>query len=332
MFHSATLRLTALYVLILALICLFFSLNLYRVSTRELDTGLGRQMMLLQQAPRLENLVGDDFIQLRQTELSDARQRIIFGLVNVDLVILLLGGVGSYFLAKRTLRPIQDAHDAQVRFTADASHELRTPLSAMRAEIEVALRDKKLTTQDARKLLASNLEELAKITALSEGLLKLAQDTNLAEIKKVSIRSIIAEAIRRVADTAAKNNITIDNSVTNDFIKADESSLVQVVTILLDNAIKYSQAGQVVRIDGEIKNKQFLLSVQDHGVGISQQDLPHIFDRFYRADASRSKEKVAGYGLGLSIAKKIIEAHGGTIAASSVAGKGSTFVVRLEYL
>lgn len=331
MFHNATLRLTALYVATLTAICLFFSVNLYLVSTRELDVGLGRQLTFLQRAPRFHEFIGDDIVLQRQTQLEEAKHRVVFGLVYVDLIIIGLGGVGCYLLARRTLRPIQVAHDAQVRFTADASHELRTPLAVMQSEIEVTLREKNMTIEGARKLMRSNLEELSKLTTLSEGLLKLARNGERLDMKKNSLGAIIAQAINRVKELAAKKGISIDNQTINHSVYGDEASLVQLFAILLENAIKYSHEGTSVTISSGHEMGHSIINVRDQGIGINKDALPYIFDRFYRANEGRSKEKVSGYGLGLAIAKKIVEAHRGTIEAHST-GNGSEFTVGLNVL
>jgi signal transduction histidine kinase len=331
-FQSATVKLTALYVIVLAVICLFFSVNLYRVSTSELDRGLGQQMLFFQQNPQFQGLLGDDYLQSRQHQLSEARRHIIVNLVNVDLLIIIIGGIGSYFLARRTLKPIQEAHDAQARFTADASHELRTPIAAMQTEIEVTLRDPKLTKSQAQHQLRSNLEELAKLTYLSEGLLQLARRSELKVTEPVTLRDVFAQATERVRKAAEHRKISIEFSLKKGItVVGDQASLVGLVAILLDNAIKYSPDGTTVTIAAQQKSDEIELTVKDEGVGIEQADLPHIFDRFYRADTSRSKQKVDGYGLGLSIAKQIVEAHHGSISAKSTPGSGSTFIVKLPH-
>lgn len=114
----------------------------------------------------------------------------------------------------------------------------------------------------------------------------------------------------------------------NTYVKGDLSSLIELTTILLDNAIKYSQVGGKIIIKTEVATKKATLSIQDFGVGIKASALPHLFNRFYRADSSRNKE-INGYGLGLSIAKKIVDLHYGKITVESTLGKGSLFVVLL---
>lgn len=330
MFRSATIRLTVLYVAILAVICLFFSVNLYRVSTNELDRGLGRQMMMFQQNPQFQNFFGDDYAQSRDDQLSEARRHIIINLVDVDILILVIGGIGCYFLARRTLKPIQEAHDAQVRFTADASHELRTPLAAMKAEIEVALRDPKFDKKEAKGLLESNLEELDKLTVLSNDLLSLARNGEKGEIVLVDLSTVIGGAMQNTKTSADTKKITLNASPTNLKVLGDAQGLTQLLTVLVDNAIKYSEPSTTVTLKAAKRDDEVLLSVTDQGIGIDPGDLSRIFDRFYRADSSRSKQDSAGYGLGLSIAKKIAESNYALITVKSKKGAGSNFTVRLK--
>jgi len=235
-----------------------------------------------------------------------------------NVAVLVIGGAASLYMARRTLGPIEQAMEAQARFTADASHELRTPLTAMQTEIEVALRDKNMSAQEGRELLASNLEEVNKLRSLSNGLLALAnQDKENFVPKPVSTKTILNAATSRTAKAATQKQITIDNRADNLSVHGDHDGLTQLFAILLDNAIKYSPVGTNIEITSTVKGSNAHISVADHGDGIKPEDLPHIFDRLYRADRSRSKEQIDGYGLGLSIAKKIVELHKGAIDVTS---------------
>jgi len=333
MFRAATVRLTLLYLGIIAVICLFFSVNLYRLSMRELNSSVSRQENFLRSAPRLRGLVDwNDLRSSRQSQLEEGRQRIIAGLINVNAIFIMLGGVGSYFLARRTIRPIQQAHDAQSNFAADASHALRTPLATMRAEIEVALRDKNLSLAEARELLKSNLEELTKLTSLSEGLLRLTKTDGEEKIwqETVSLGPVIEKAIERVRPLADQKKITVTTHLPNNFTtRGDAVSLVELFFTLIDNAVKYSPDGRPVNITVTGTGKSWEISITDHGLGIGADEIPHIFERFYRAKSSKSNGKVEGYGLGLAVARNIARLHRGDVTARSCPGKGSTFVVVL---
>jgi signal transduction histidine kinase len=143
------------------------------------------------------------------------------------------------------------------------------------------------------------------------------------------LTTLALEALKSTQFLASQKLITVVNQVEDFQIVGDKASLVELLVILIDNAIKYSEPKTTIKLTTRKSNQFVSLAVTDHGQGIKASDLPHIFDRFYRADFSRSKTKTNGYGLGLSIAKKIVDAHGGKIEAKSTLGKGSTFVVRL---
>jgi signal transduction histidine kinase len=330
MFKSATFRLTASYLAILMSISIIFSLVLYNVSVHELHNDLRRQLPYFQQF-QTDDGFGQGFAGLETQQESIAQHRLQIQLILVNLIVLAAAGVASYWLARRSLKPIEEALEAQSRFTADASHELRTPLTAMKSEIEVALRSPKLSGKEARDLLASNLEEIGKLETLSNGLLRLAQHDNhdSEAFAPVSLAKVSADAVERMATAIKKKSIKVSNEVEPTIVWGDRQHLTEVVAILLDNAIKYSPAKSEVRLMSKVQGNFALLQVHDQGQGITEVDLPHIFDRFYRADTSRSKDKTNGYGLGLSIAQKIADLHGGTIEATSKFGKGSVFTLKL---
>lgn len=332
MFKSATTKLTILYLAIIMVISMFFSYNLYRLSVDELAWGYQRQNAIIRAVPQFQSIFDGDYLSVGKDEIfNEGKARIALRLVYVNTTILIAGGFLSYWMARKTLQPIEESHDAQSRFAADASHELRTPLTAMQTEIEVALRDPKLTTKDARELLNSNLEELAKLTKLSDGLLRLTQlDSESLPKKPVNVSKIVAIAVERVRSQAKTKKITIDWQAPKSLsLLGDEESIGELVTILLDNAIKYSPTTSDVIIRATNDGQAVTLSVEDHGIGIVAADLPHIYERFYRADGARSKNATSGYGLGLSIAKNIVDLHNGKINVSSAEGKGTKFIVKL---
>ncbi len=347
-FHSTYIKMTLFYVLIVMTISVVFSVVLYNISSSEIDQGLGRGRqagMFRDMSSSGDGTVSQQplsFEDIRLQLLQESNDHLKLSLLYFNLLILLLSSGASYLLARKTLQPIEEAMEAQNRFTADASHELRTPLTAMKAEIEVNLRDKKLNLTDSKKLLQSNLEEISKLESLSNGLLKLARlddgPIKKNELKMVSLPDILVEAYEKVESLAQKKMIKISfNESTgsetdhkgqdNFMIKGDQQSLAELFVILLDNAIKYSPTKSHIAINLKKHDKKAVVKIIDHGAGIKSSDLPYIFNRFYRADSSRSKERADGYGLGLSIAKTIVESHRGAISAESNPGKGSEFTV-----
>lgn len=337
-FARARLQLTFWYLLIVMLISLMFSTLVYLVSFREINIFNARQSNELQQIKspaRVEPLEFDlqIFEQHRQQQLDDLKNRMVDNLILTNLAILVLAGLASYSFASHTLRPIEEMVDRQNRFTADASHEFRTPLTAMRLETEVALRDKKFSLNDAKKLLKSNLEESQKLETLSNGLLELAQYSDFKQrqmnFKIVSIKESIGSVIKRFLAVAQKKQIKISSQIANLRSKINSDQLEKLVAILLDNAIKYSPVKTTIKVIAKLEHKFLVISVQDQGIGINQEDAKHIFDRFYRGDLSRHKVKGEGFGLGLAIAQEIVSANGGNIKVESVLNKGTIFIVRL---
>lgn len=330
-FNSTYLKLTGFYVLIIMAISIGFSVAIYRISAIEIGRGLGRQSRMLQELSQTNNPFFQDFERIREQQIEDSNNEIRTKLYYFNLLILLLSTVGSYYFARSTLKPIEESYESQQRFTADASHELRTPLTAMKTEIEVALRDEKLEIGEAKELLNSNLEEIDKLEQLSKALLKLAK-TDAAikdDFRDLSLKEVLAESIEKVAPLAEKKAIVLASDLAELQAKGDKQSLGELFVILLENAIKYSPAKSKINIALQKIENHNVIRIKDRGIGIKASDLPHIFERFYRADHSRNKEKVDGYGLGLSIAKQIAEMHGGKISVTSTAGRGSEFVVKL---
>lgn len=329
-FQSAVMRLTAWYLLILAVLSLLFSVIVYNIAANELHRPIrpngGSEFIELQIAP--DNIV-TQFERYRDKRFDVSRKNLLVNLTMFNIFVVSSGGFISYLLAKRTLEPIQEALESQIRFSSDVSHELRTPLTVMQSEIEIGLRSTKATTADCKVLLESNLDEVHRLRALTDRLLILANEKVLP-LSPTKLDDIATEAINRVVTLAQSKKIEIECTVGKQTALANFDTLTDAVVILLDNAIKYSPVKSKIKISAETQGKHVLLHVRDNGHGIAATDLPHIFDRFYRADTSRSKQNVEGHGLGLSIAQRIIESHQGKITVTSTLKKGTTFTIKLH--
>jgi len=336
MFQSATLKLTAWYLAILLTISLTFSVVIYQLNYHEISfrlENLQHSLMDISNNP-IPNSVGElRFNYGPNSPLSvqsnQAAGQMMLSLVYINLVIFIAGGLGSYFLARRTLRPIEEAHEVQSRFTSDASHELRTPLAAMKTELEVNLRDAKLSEAESRELLESNLEEVNKLISLTQMLLQLSRmDFNKVEREPVDVVHLLDEKLKLYKNESKRFDITSRKKA---IASANEPAISELIGILIDNALKYSPKNSKITIRVFIKLLMVGFEIHNTGTPIPEDELPKIFDRFYRVDSSRTNGSVNGYGLGLSIAKKIIEVHHGDLQVSSNED-GTTFTFYLPII
>lgn len=336
-FFKTRLKLTSWYLLIVALVSFFFSFSMYRILTLELDRNM--EVRLTRFIPGSIGVSGSGFffegtrlpLDFDRPIFEETKKRIAIALVLINGGILVIAGLAAYFLAGKSLEPLEKAMEQQKRFVADASHELRTPLTAIKTEVEVALRDKRLNLALAKKLLQSNLEETNKMQSLSNNLLVLSkyQSTDFKpEFEPVRFFEVL-EASEKLLPKIRERRVAIKIEGGDIELEANYNSLVELFTILLDNTIKYSNEDSAVIVKTQVTGKCALFSVQDFGVGIKEEDIPKVFDRFYRSDSTRVKDQTDGYGLGLSIAKSIVEMHQGKIWVESRLGEGSTFKVEL---
>lgn len=226
---------------------------------------------------------------------------------------------------------LEDAVQASRRFVADASHEMRTPLSVLRGELEGLAQDRQLAPH-TRETLGSLLEEVDRLADIVESLLALSRlDAGLAPAEWVvfDLAELAATTAEQMSLLACDKDIeVVCDSVSGVPVEGDRARLKQVIVNLLDNAIKYTPRGGRVDLTVAREGEDAVLDVVDNGIGISGDALPHVFERFFRADGSRSREP-GGAGLGLSIVKSICAAHGARIEVVSEPGRGSTFRIRL---
>ena len=344
MFHSARLKLTAWYLLIICCIGIFFSVLVYRVLTLEMDrfvemqkVRIERRMEDFEMVPRAGRALSPSLQILADPDLvSEVKLRIALSLVGVNGVILILAGAFGYVLAGQTLKPIQEMVDEQSRFVSDASHELRTPLTALTTALEVHVRDPHLTIAEAKSVMRKSVEQVQKLKNLSDALLALADKDQSSgpsvseEAPPSEVRSVIEGVVESLAPLAHAKHIHFTTTIPEPITVGLGADVVQrVVTILSENAIKYSPEHTEVAVRATVVGSSCHISVEDHGIGIDAADMPHLFERFYRADSARCKTTNEGFGLGLAIAQKIVTAAKGKLTVSSTSGSGSTFTVKL---
>jgi len=273
----------------------------------------------------------------RSTEPEEAalsQLRIVLLAVLAVSIVPAVGG--GYLLSGRALRPIKTAMDSQRTFIADASHELRTPVAVVRTNAELLKRhlgpDTGHTAASDQVALDDILSESDRLGRMVDQMLTLAEaDAGQRTVlsSEVSLNELIDEVVRSMRSIAETRQMLLETRLTDDVsVHGDPGRLRELVSVLLDNAVKYADAGGRVEVALRNEHRKAIIEVSDNGPGIPRDALPHVFDRFYRVDKARSRES-GGTGLGLAIARHIVDAHGGTINIESSAGAGTKVTVEL---
>ncbi|WP_066064943.1 sensor histidine kinase [Neobacillus soli] len=258
-------------------------------------------------------------------------------LLNRLLLIMVIGiGVGiicavasGYFLAGRALVPIKKAWQKQTEFVSDASHELRTPLAVIQAKTDLLFRSPSATIKDKILDVSTISNESRRLSKLVTNLLTLARsDSDQIEMKKQAFQldELLKEIILHYEEIVMYQEKTLRlDAVEPVKFFADKERIHQLIVILLDNAMKYTKEGGEILLSCKQSHSTISLQIKDNGIGMSEQDIPKIFDRFYQSDQARTA--VEGTGLGLSIAKWIIEKHHGKTKVQSTLGIGTTIEI-----
>ena len=332
-FDKARLRLTFLYAGITLFIITLFSVFLISSLEKNIHDMLEEEI----RRPQLR-------MEIFKKNAQDLENTIFY----IDTVLLFLVSWISFILAGQTLKPIRETLDIQRRFIADASHDLRTPLTIMKTEIEVGLAfsdtEKKNTLKDDRdyidilknnreyiSILKSNLEEIDKMSALVSNLLLIARsekDEEEKDFKIIQSKDFINKIVIKFESQikSKKLNLTLKNNI-DQKIKINTNTFERALQNIIQNAVNYTKEGGHIRVTTFSEEKYLTMEISDTGVGISSIDLPHIFDRFYKAEHSRNDS--SGSGLGLSIAKQIIDNHGGVIKIESNVNAGTKVIINL---
>lgn len=340
MFHSARLKLTGFYLAILLCFSLASTFGIRTLAEHEFghENDVQRQTVgylekhawgvatqfLVPIQPR------KDFAAVQQNQDILVRRHLNEDLIYLNLLVLVVGGLLSYWYAGRTLKPIAEAHEAQKRFAADASHELRTPLANMQMENEVFLRQKSFSEAEARAQITSNLEEVQRLENLATNLLALTQYEQ-AQLHRaaISVKVLLENTLKHSLKAMESKHVTVEQVVTDAKVLGNDESLERLLTIVIDNAIKYGPEGGKIGISGKKSGGGYELSIRDEGPGVSPADMPFIFNRLYRGDKARST-KAEGYGLGLSLARQIAIANRASITVANAKKGGAIFTIGFE--
>ena len=231
----------------------------------------------------------------------------------------------------RTFGRMEQSFAEMRRFTADAAHELRTPLAVIRTEMEVALRNDP-SADSMRSVIQVTLDEITRLSNLVDQLLTLSRHdagVQLLTYEEVPLSAVVHDVVDFIVALADQKQVAIEfEEFTDSEVVGDDVMLSQLFFNLIDNAIKFTPAGGVVRIGGRCDRTRAVVTIQDTGLGIDQSHVPHLFKRFYRVDTSRNNAS-GGTGLGLAICQSIVHAHGGTLSVESELGRGTLFTVEL---
>lgn len=223
----------------------------------------------------------------------------------------------SYFLAKRSMRPILSSWEKQKMFVEDASHELKTPLAVIQAKLEQLLTTPTHTILDEAENISVSLNEVRRLNRLTKDLVSLTRSDNndrSVNLQNIDISTFIYDIFNSYEELAAmhERHLYLEDNTNHQKVSVDPELIRQLLVILIDNAIKYTNKGGNIWLSNRIHNNQWICEVRDDGIGVSDKDKKHLFERFYRVDSSRTRE-TGGTGLGLSIAQWIIQIHHGSI-------------------
>lgn len=256
--------------------------------------------------------------------------KVFISIGSISLILLLLI---SIYLTSRTIKPIKETFEKQKQFIANASHELKTPLAIIKTNNSLVLSNKSATVESQGKWLNYINNQIERMSELLDEMLTLAKLDTSRELKDFAdfdFSKLVNNILLTFEAVIFENKIELESNILKDIkLKGDKENIKRVVIILLDNAIKYTNKNGKINVDLVQEKNRIKLKVKNTGEGIEKEDLEKVFERFYRVDSSRARE-TGGYGLGLSIAKSIVESHNGKIYAESNIGKDTTFIIEFN--
>lgn len=322
-FKKTQWTLTITYIVAIIVIVGLFSIALYMLYANNLQEGFRYDMAVLFYGPEAADAV-----------IQEALRRLRTVLVIVDVAIIAISAFASYYIAGVTMRPIKKVTASKRQFVADAAHELRTPLSVIKTGIDVMRNQKTVEKKEYEELLNDIYEESDYLIDLSEDLLFLANTDDKKEsdrmkehMEKIDLYQLSLEQVHFYEDHAREKQVRLSCKKEGDVpvcIHGNKTYITRMIANFIKNAIEYNKENGAVDLLVHMQEDTVLLVIKDTGSGMTLDEQKHIFERFYRSDSARTTSQ-SGSGLGLSIARTIIDAHGGTITVESAVDHGTTF-------
>lgn len=319
----------------------FISFNL-NVDTNDLQNAINKILNNKNNSSKI-NINKEPYVYLKRTSSTTTKivflnisyqenfklspLKIFISVGSISLIALL---IISIYLTNKSIKPIKDVFDKQKQFIADASHELKTPLTIIKTNTSLVLSNPEDTVKNQRKWINYINLQTDRMSELVNEMLSLAKldtEENTLVLSSINISKIIESMILQFDAIIYENGINLYTKIDNDiFITGDKESIKKLFSIIMDNAIKHTNNNGSIYVNLILDKNTVKLSIKNTGKGISSEHIEKIFERFYRVDSSRVRE-TGGYGLGLSIAKSIVEQHKGNIYAKSTVDKDTTFFV-----
>lgn len=325
-FSKTRIRLSFWYFLILLFILLFFSIFIYKSQEKNFTKIIFKKEFGGHIPRKIDKIEREEITY----QIKALKENTIFNLIIINNLILILGFGLSFFLADKTLAPIKKNSQIEKEFLATVSHELRNPLAVLQTLTEVNLRGKNKTKKEYKQVLSQINEEMKRFANLVNDLLFISRASSKVlklKFEKINLSQILAVVLLKFESVfKLKKIIVLKKIEKNIFTIGDSEKIKQLFFILIDNAVKYSANKISIIKIRLIKNKAIIFTIKDNGLGISKDDLPHIFERFYKGKLANSQSS----GLGLFIADWIVKEHRGNLRVESETGKGSKFEIKFK--
>ncbi len=310
-FKQARKKLVLLYLLIMAgIISLFSFLLIGQLEERDEIQSLSQNSQIMTPEPEEGGLI---------ETLTDDLGEVIWW---IALLMFLISALASFLIAHYTLKPIASSIEKQKRFMGDAAHELRNPLAAIHSTLESALRDPRKSSGD-KEILGDLLSETKRLIAISESLLDIERQAGKKlHAEDISLEEVLSAVLLRIKPLLEEKHIHLIKEVGSAYLHIDKEDLHTILYNLLSNAVKFSHDKGTISVVW----KDEKLTIKDNGIGIAEKHVPHIFERFYKADPARGFT-YAGSGLGLALVREIVQKYEGKIEVESVLSQGTTFTI-----